>query len=257
MVSASTANVVSAEVSAPPGVLVVPEEAAVVLLEGIAKGGYPVDINAQSTVDLTSIGQTELGCENSIIQSVIEFTNGNQSDVGYDGLVVPEPSSGEHNFPPSIGEVIRPMEMAELVDILPTLSLIEEEIPSDPTTPSVMDMLETFGLGIGESSPYFDLGNSDLINGTESLSHSEIHFDDSSSTVQSGLSMGERPCENTVLLGQDTCATDPVVNITATTTLAVSWDLPSGDKVTPVPNKGSCFPVRSQVEWVSSSHKPS
>ncbi|XP_071396038.1 ankyrin repeat and fibronectin type-III domain-containing protein 1 [Centroberyx affinis] len=251
LVSVTPANVVSVEVSAPAGVLVAPEEGDIVLMEGVAKGGYPVDISAQSTVDLTTIGQSELGCECTSIQSGMEPATVGQLEVGYDGMVVQETYSEEQEFPPSISEVIRPMEMAELVDILPTLSLIEEETPSDPKTPSVMEMLESFGLGIGENSTFFDLGKSDLINGAESLPHSNSD----SSTLMPELNLGERLCENMVLLGQDTSAPVNMVSATATVMPAVHWDLPPEDAETQVPNK--CFPVRNQVEWVRPSHSSS
>ncbi|KAF3846768.1 hypothetical protein F7725_003846 [Dissostichus mawsoni] len=137
---------------------------ATLLMEGVAKGGYPVDITNKSTLDLTSIGgQSELECATALIESGLEPGAVAQLDVGYTVLETQESYSGETDFPCSITEVIRPMEMAELVDILPTLSLIkEEELPCDPATPSVMDMLESFGLGIGQSS-FFDVENSKLI----------------------------------------------------------------------------------------------
>lgn len=80
-----------------------------------------------------------------------------------------ESPRAEQNFPPSITDVIRPMEMAELVDILPSLGLSEEETPSGPSMPAVMHMLESFALGIGENSPFFDLEGSDLIVGAKCL----------------------------------------------------------------------------------------
>ncbi|XP_029913039.1 ankyrin repeat and fibronectin type-III domain-containing protein 1 [Myripristis murdjan] len=253
LVSVTPANVVSAEVSAPAGVLVVHEETAIALMEGVAKGGYPVDISAQSTVDLACIGQPELGCEGTSMQSGLEHAAVGHLEMGYDSLVMQEPYMEEPSYPPSIGEVIQPMEMAELVDILPTLSLIEEETPSDPTTPSVMDMLESFGLGIDENSAFFDLGKSDLIIGAESLSHPSVSCNDSSTMVAEN-SLGEGFCENMILQGQDMSAAVNTVDATATVMSALSWDLPPEDTDTEFPNKGNGFPLRSQVEWVRPSH---
>ncbi|KAM3864406.1 ankyrin repeat and fibronectin type-III domain-containing protein 1 [Diretmus argenteus] len=247
-VTVTPVNVVSVEVSPPADVLVGSEEAAMVLTEGIAKGGYPVDINAQSTLDLTTIGQSELGCESAVIQSGLEPATAGQLEVEYNGLVVQEPYRREQDFPASISEVIEPMEMAELGDILPTLNLIEEEtLPSHPTTPSVMDMLESFGLEFGGNRTFFDYGTSDLINGAESLSHS--------SDVMPELSLEERLCENMVLLGQDRSSPGSTMNATATVMSVVNWDSPPEDAVTQVSN--TCFPMRNQVEWVSSSHPSS
>ncbi|XP_059203996.1 ankyrin repeat and fibronectin type-III domain-containing protein 1-like [Centropristis striata] len=174
LVSVTPPNVVSTEIPAPSGIMVVPEEATL-LMEGVAKGGYPVDITAQSTLDLTSIvGQSELECATALIESGLEPGAVAQFEVGYTVLEAQESYSEEQDFPSSITEVIRPMEMAELVDILPTLSLIEEETPSGPSTPSVMDMLESFGLGIGESHSFFDLESSDLMNGAGCLSQQDM-----------------------------------------------------------------------------------
>ncbi|XP_056144267.1 ankyrin repeat and fibronectin type-III domain-containing protein 1-like [Lampris incognitus] len=245
LVSVSPATVTSTEVSAPLGVLVVPEEAAIVLMEGVTKGGYPVDINAQSNLDLTSTGQSELGCDSVFIEPGIEPDIGSQTEMGYAGLVVPEPYSGEQDFPPSISEVIEPMEMAELVDILPTLSLIEEEsLPSDQTTPTVMDMLESFGLGIGENTPFFDFES-----GAENLSCSEIHCKDSSTTAPE-CALGRRSCESTAFPGQETPAPAE-----AKETAAGSQDFFLEEAETQVP--GKCFTMKNQVEWVRSLHKPS
>lgn len=170
--------------------MVAPEDGALVLTEGIAKGGYPVDIAAQSTVDLTSIGQSELGCASTLIESGLE-----------------------------------PMEMAELVDILPTLSLIEEETPSGLPTPLVMDMLESFGLGINENNTLFHIENSNLTNGAGCLSEPDANYNSSSSRVSE-------------LQGQDTSACPATVN-------AAGGDVPDLQ----VHGKEKCFPVRNQVEW--------
>lgn len=138
--------------------MVVPEEATL-LMEGVAKGGYPLDIS-QSSVDLTSLGQSELGCASALIESGLEPGAVAQFEVGYAVLERQESYRGEEDFASSLTEVMRPMEMAELVDILPTLTLIDEETPRGPSTPSVLDMLESFGLGIGESNTFFEFEDS-------------------------------------------------------------------------------------------------
>ncbi|XP_028311583.1 ankyrin repeat and fibronectin type-III domain-containing protein 1 [Gouania willdenowi] len=167
----SQPNMVTAEVTTPAGLPVVPEE--VELVEGVAKGGYPVDITAQSTADLTSIGQSELVSASALIESGLEPAAVAQLEVGYTILEAEASQSREQEFSPSITEVIRPMEMAELVDILPTLSLIEEENPTSPTVPSVMDMLESFGLGIGENNR-FDLGNAEITGRNQCLMNGDV-----------------------------------------------------------------------------------
>lgn len=226
--SATPPNVVTAEVSTPAGMAVVPEEAALALMEGVAKGGYPVDITAQSTVDLTSIGQSELGCASALLESGLEPAAVTQLEVGYTVLDTQESYSGGQDFSSIITDVIRPMEMAELVDILPTLSLIEEETPSGPSTPSVMDMLESFGLGISENHTLFDFENSNLINGAGCLLQPDLHYNSSSS-------LRETHSENTVLQGQDMSASPAMVKAT---------DFPLEAS-----GKAACFPLRSQVEW--------
>ncbi|XP_033500136.2 ankyrin repeat and fibronectin type-III domain-containing protein 1 [Epinephelus lanceolatus] len=238
LVTANPPDVISAEITAPSGIMAVPEEATL-LLEGVAKGGYPVDITAQSTLDLTSLGQSELGCASALIEAGLEPGAVAQLEGGYTGLDTQESYSSEQDFPSSITEVIRPMEMAELVDILPTLSLIKEETPSGPSTPSVMDMLESFGLGIGESNTFFDLEHSNLINGAESLSQPNLHYSSSSSSVR------ETQCEIT-----DTSASHAALNATAGDVPVNSWDFPPEITETPqVPVKGACLPLRNQVEW--------
>lgn len=205
-------NIVPVEIAAPSGIMVVPADATL-LMEGVAKGGYPVDITNKSTLDMTSIGgQSELECATALIESGLEPGAVAQLDVGYTVLETQESYSGETDFPCSITEVIRPMEMAELVDILPTLSLIkEEELPCDPATPSVMDMLESFGLGIGQSS-FFDAENSKLISEAELQNESSSS---SSHTVETNF-------ENTEYVA--------VLE-------------------THIPSKVACFPLRNQVEW--------
>ncbi|XP_044036651.1 ankyrin repeat and fibronectin type-III domain-containing protein 1-like isoform X2 [Siniperca chuatsi] len=248
LVSVTAPNVVTAEVSAPAGVMVVPEEDELVLTEGVAKGGYPVDIAAQSTVDLTSIGPSELGCASTLIKSGLEPAAVGQLEIGYTILDAQESNSGEQDFPSSITEVIRPMEMAELVDILPTLSLTEEKTPSGLSTPSVMDMLESFGLGIGENNSFFDFENSSLINGAGCLSQANCN---SSSSVR------ETHCENTVLQGQDMSASHAMVNATGDVPV-LSWDFPpEATESQQVPSKGACFPVRNHVEWDRPSNSSS
>ncbi|XP_040047416.2 ankyrin repeat and fibronectin type-III domain-containing protein 1 [Gasterosteus aculeatus] len=158
LVDGTPFNIVSAEVAAPSGIMVVPEEATL-LMEGVAKGGYPLDIS-QSSVDLTSLGQSELGCASALIESGLEPGAVAQFEVGYAVLERQESYRGEEDFASSLTEVMRPMEMAELVDILPTLTLIDEETPRGPSTPSVLDMLESFGLGIGESNTFFEFEDS-------------------------------------------------------------------------------------------------
>ncbi|XP_041673357.1 ankyrin repeat and fibronectin type-III domain-containing protein 1-like [Cheilinus undulatus] len=241
-VSGTPPNVVTAEVSAPTGIMAAPEEA-LVLMEGVAKGGYPVDIAAQSTVDLTSIGQSELDCANALIESGLEPAAVAQLDMGFSVLDTQVSFTEEEDIPPSITEVIRPMEMAELVDILPTLSRIEEETPSGPTTPSVMDMLESFGLGIGESTTFFDLEDSNMMNGT-----------------------GGPECHNTSTRFENTATdgpnhshsinTQPLTTETHSLTIntpgpdALSSGFPAEDTQTQVAsNKAASFPVRNQVEW--------
>lgn len=237
-------NVVAAEVSTSAGILVVADEA-VLLIEGVAKGGYPVDIAAQSTLDLTSIGQSELGCANALIASGLESAAAGQLELGYTALDVQGPYVGEQAFPSSISEVIRPMEMAELVDIMPTLSLIEEETPSFPSVPSVMDMLESFGLGIGENSTFLSFENSNLTTGDRCLAEPDLSHNKSSS------SGGDTHSETTGLQGQDMSATGGDVP-------GWSWDFPSEDKETQqVPSKGLGFPARNQVEWDNPSNSSS
>ncbi|XP_029946235.1 ankyrin repeat and fibronectin type-III domain-containing protein 1 [Salarias fasciatus] len=235
-------NVVTAEVAAP-ATPDIPEEAALVLMEGVAKGGYPVDISAQSTADLTSIGQSELVCASALIESGLEPAAVAQLEASFAVLDPQESYIVEEDFPSSISEVIRPMEMAELVDILPTLSLIEEENPSGPSTPTVMDMLESFGLGIGESSKFF---SSDPAGESRRQSQSGLQYS------SSGSSLVEMHCESAAAQGQE--VENVAVNDTDGGAPAVSWDSPQEDtKAWQAPSQGGCLPVRSQVEWDRSS----
>ncbi|XP_035511693.1 ankyrin repeat and fibronectin type-III domain-containing protein 1-like [Morone saxatilis] len=249
LTSSTPPNVVTAEISAQAGLMVVPEEATLALAEGVAKGGYPVDIAAQSTVDLTSIGQSELGCASALIETGLQPASVAQLEMEYTVLDTQVSYSEEQDFPSSITDVIRPMEMAELVDILPTLSLIEEETPSGPSTPSVMDMLESFGLGINENT-FFPLENSNLTNGAGCLLQPSPHCN--SSNVR------ETHCENTVLQGQDMSASPAAVDATGGDTPVLSWDFPLEDpEAQQASSKGVCFPVRNQVEWDKSCNSSS
>lgn len=218
LVSASPPNV-----SAP-----VPEEEALVLMEGAAKGGHPVDLSSQSTADLTSICQPEVVCASALLESELEPAAIAQLEARYPVLET------QDDFLPSITEVIRPMEMAELVDILPTLSVIEEENPSAPPTPSVLDMLKSFGLGIGENSTIFDL-NSELVDGGVRLSQ------------PNSSSVSVTHCENTEIRQEDAVAAasdagggeEPVS----------SCGFPTERETRQVSSTVVCFPVRNQVEW--------
>ncbi|KAM7372350.1 hypothetical protein PAMP_009526 [Pampus punctatissimus] len=244
LVSVTPPNVVTAEVSAPAGLTVIPEENALVLMEGVAKGGYPVDIAAQSTVDLTSVGQSELGCASTLIDSGLEPAAVGQLEVSYAVLDAQESYSGEQDFPSSITNVIRPMEMAELVDILPTLSLIEEEIPSDPSTPSVMDMLESFGLGIVENNTFTDLQDSDFINGAACLLQPNLHCNNSISVREANMESH----------GETTSASHAMMNATGGDVPVMNRDDTEHQQVS---SKGMCFPVRNQVEWDRPSNSSS
>lgn len=216
---------VTAEVSPPAGgVLVIPDEPALALTEGIAKGGYPVDIAAQSTMDLTSIGQSELACTSALIDPELESAVVAQMEIAV--LDTQQSFSEEQEFPPSITEVIRPMEMAELVHILPTLSLIEEETPCDPTTPSVMEMLESFGLGIIENSTLFSLETSNF--SSEAGFLSPLDADSRSSSVRQ------------LLPSRDAT---PRADAGDTAGGRVDTEAPQA------PIRATSFPARNQVEW--------
>lgn len=229
LVSGTPPNVVTAEVSPPAGVMATPDEPALALTEGIAKGGYPVDIAAQSTVDLTTIGQSELACTSALSDPALEPAAVAQMEIAV--LDTQQSFTEEQEFPPSITEVIRPMEMAELVHILPTLSLIEEETPCDPTTPSVMEMLESFGLGIIENSTLFGLESSNL--NSEAGYLSPLDMDSRSSSVRE-------------LQSQDTSSCPDAADNTAGGSVSVSgWN----KEAVQAPIKTTAFPARNQVEW--------
>ncbi|CAK6975185.1 ankyrin repeat and fibronectin type-III domain-containing protein 1-like [Scomber scombrus] len=252
LASVTPPNVVTTEVPAPAGIVVIPEETELELMEGVAKGGYPVDISAQSTMDLTSVGQSELECASTLIESGLDPAAVGQLEleVSYTVLNAQETYSGQQDFPSSITDVIQPMEMAELVDILPTLSLIEEEIPSGPSTPSMMDMLESFGLGIGENNTFFDLQNSDLKNEAGSLSQPNLHCNNSSSVK-------ETHCEKTVSHGEAMSASHTVSDTGGDMPL-LSWDFPpEATETQQESSKGTCFPMRNQVEWDRPSNSSS
>nr|XP_020480624.1 ankyrin repeat and fibronectin type-III domain-containing protein 1-like isoform X1 [Monopterus albus]XP_020480625.1 ankyrin repeat and fibronectin type-III domain-containing protein 1-like isoform X2 [Monopterus albus] len=227
LVSGNLPHVVTAEVSDPAGIMVDPAESELVLAEGVAKGGYPVDISAQSAVDLTS--QSE-GCASALIKSGLDTV-----------LDMQESSSRKQDFASSITEVIWPMEMAELVDILPALSLTEDETPSGLSTSSALDILESFGLGIGENSSFFDLGSSDMTNGAGCLSQPDLLCNSSSSSET------ETHSEITVFQGQRMSAFHTVGDDMPVS----SWDTQK------VPSKAACLPVRSLVEWDRTSNSSS
>ncbi|KAF6723021.1 Ankyrin repeat and fibronectin type-III domain-containing protein 1 [Oryzias melastigma] len=184
-------------VASEAGIPVVPGDAALVLMEGVVKGGYPVD--------------TESGLERAAVPPL---------ETGYALL----DTQGGSYFPSSITEVLQPMEMAELVDILPALSLIEEE---DDPTPSVMDVLESFGLEIGESNAPFNFGGSDLNGLTQS-------------SLNNSSSLSETCSESAVLQEKN----------------EADVDFPPEAAETQAPSKGT-FPVRNQVEWDKPSNSSS
>lgn len=229
-------NVVTAEVPAPIEISTIPEEPPLVLMEGVAKGGYPVDITSPSTVDLTSLDQPELICASTLIEAGLEPAAAAQFEVGYPVLGVEESPSAEPEYPSSITEVIRPMEMAELVDIIPTLALIEEETPSDPSSPTMMDIVESFGLGISESDAVYDEERPDL-------------------TVVRGFE--SRSTSGTVTLEEDTVSRDTVTAVAeGDGRAAFTSDSPSPQD-TDRPQLSTGFPLRSQVEWDRSTDSSS
>ncbi|XP_061604969.1 ankyrin repeat and fibronectin type-III domain-containing protein 1-like isoform X2 [Phyllopteryx taeniolatus] len=234
LVSMIPSNVVTAEVSSTAGNMVVIEEATMVLMEGVAKGGYPVDISTQSTVDITSIGQSEFECASTLIESGLESAAVGQLEVGFAALDASESFSGSDHFPASISEVIRPMEMAELVDILPTLSLIEEETPSNPSAPSVMDMFQSFGLGIGEKGSCFESENSHLMHGVV-CGTAPILYPNKSIDVKDTNS------NHAVLFEQDLPSSHTAVCDTESS--------PEDDISLQVSGRARNFPVRNQAEW--------
>lgn len=218
--------------------MVIPEEP--VQSEGVVKGGYPVDIAAQSTVDLTSIGQSDLGCSESLIESGLEPTGVTQMEMGFTVLGSPESYGETQDIPPCITDVIQPMEMAELVDILPTLSLIEEEAASGPITPSVLDMLESFGLGMTQSNAVIQLEKTDLESEASCLSPSEDNWS-SSGTDSQGLASSAGHATVTA-----------AVNAMVNEALHSSFEGPLEDaEDQKALNIG--LPVRKKVEWDKTS----
>lgn len=229
--SVTLPNMVTAEVPAPIGMTTISEEIVcpLVLMEGVAKGGYPVDITSPSTVDLTSLDQPEFICASTLIEAGLEPAAAAQFEACYPVSNAEGPYSRETEYHSSITEVIRPMEMAELVDILPTLTLIEEETPTGPPSPTVMDMLESFGLGIGESNTVFNL-------------NSGAEFESQSNSSSVTLT------ENTELQGQHTPGDHrPIFTLGCP---------PEDTDSVQLPNKTS-FPARSQVEWERPSNSSS
>ncbi|XP_061566941.1 ankyrin repeat and fibronectin type-III domain-containing protein 1-like [Cololabis saira] len=235
--SVSVPPPVTAEVSTAEVISAVTEEAALVLMEGVVKGGYPVDMSSQSTTDLTSIGQSELECADVLIESGLEAAAIAQLETGYSVLDAEEPYNKDLDFHSCITEVIQPMEMAELVDILPTLSRIEEEEnPTGLSTPSVLQMLESFALGIGEDRSLFDFGDG-------GSSEPGPHCNNSSSVK-------ETHCEGMVLQPQEASASCPTLKAAGGDVSASSWDCPREDPETQEsPGNGTCLRMRSQVEW--------
>lgn len=197
-------------------------------MEGVVKGQYPADISAQPPADLVN-----LDCASSLLESGLEPAAVVQFEAGYLVLGTQESYSRKTSSPHSISEVIQPMEIAELVDILPTLSLIEEENATGPTTPSVMDILESFGLGIGERNASFDFRSSRLMSGDEAPPRPlQTH------------------CENTEQSEAEATSFCNFVHSVDDKTPALSWDFPQEDAKKPgAESRGTCLSGRSLVEW--------
>lgn len=222
--------------------MVIPEEPAP--LEGIVKGGYPVDIAAQSTLDLTSIGQSDLGCSEASIEPGMEPTGVTQMEMGITVLGPPESYSQKQDFGPCITEVIQPMEMAELVDILPTLSLIEEEATSSPAMPSVLDMLESFGLGMTDRNTLIQLEKPDLSSEATCSSSSEA-------------SCGSRGTNSEASASSTGHATvNSTVDATGNEVLYSSFEGPREDTEAEQASNIT-LPVRNRVQWDRPSASPS
>lgn len=218
--------------------MVIPEESAP--SEGIVKGGYPVDIAAQSTLDLTSIGQPDLGCSEALIECGMEPTGVTQMEMGFTVLGPPESYSQMQDFRPCITEVIQPMEMAELVDILPTLSLIEKEATSSPVIPSVLDMLESFGLGMTDRNALIQLEKPDLSSEATSFSPSEANCSSRGPTSQAPASSAGHAMVNATV--------NSTVNATGNEVLHSSFEGPREDTEAEQASNIR-VPVRSRVEW--------
>lgn len=234
------------EAPPPAGMMVIPDEAAP--SEGIVKGGYPIDIAAQSTVDLTSIGQSDLGCSEALIESGMEPTGVTQMEMGFTVLGQPDPYSQNQDFQPCITEVIQPMEMAELVDIIPTLSLIEEEATSSAVMPSVLDMLESFGLGMTDCNTLIQLEKAELSSEATCLSSSEANCSSRGTNSEApASSAGHAPVNATV---------NSTVNAMGNEALHSSFEGPREDTEA---EQASYIrlPVRNRVEWDGPSTSPS
>ena len=104
----------------PPALLVAPDNPASQLV-GMAKGGYPVDINAQSRLDYSTAVEPGIELADDLITSVIDVA----ATVGQseESSALPESYCGEMSCPNVF--VAEPVQV--LADIFPTLSLIEEE----------------------------------------------------------------------------------------------------------------------------------
>lgn len=211
--SVSAPSPISAEVRAPEGIPAVAQDAALVLMEGVVKGGYPVDISGQSTADQND-GYTGALMESGLSPAAVAHLEATVLDA--------------MDFTPNLTDVIRPMEIAELVDILPALSLIEEENPAAATPPSVMDMLENFGLGIGEENTHFVF--------------------DSSSFMIEGEGESEPNGESVLLNGGEVSTSCTAVNASESSTPVSRCDL-AQKETKETPNRGAVLPVRNLVEW--------
>lgn len=236
----------STEATPPAGMMVIPEEPAP--SEGIVKGGYPVDIAAQSTVDLTSIGQSNLGCSEALIESGMEPTAVTQMEMGFTVSGPPESYGQNQDLRPCITEVIQPMEMAELVDILPTLSLIEEEATSSPVIPSVLDMLESFGLGMTDSNTLIQLEKPDLSSEATCLSPSEANCSSRGTNSQAPASSAGHATVNATL--------NATLNAMGNEVLHSGFEgLRKDTEAEQASNIR--LPVRNRVEWERPSTSPS
>lgn len=232
----------STEAPPPTGMMVIPEEPAA--SEGIVKGGYPVDIAAQSTLDLTSIGQPDLGCSEALIAPGMEPTGVAQMEMGFTVLGPPESYSQKQDFGPCITEVIQPMEMAELVDILPTLSLIEEEATSSPVIPSVLDMLESAGLGMTDRNTVVQLEKPDLSSEATCLSACEASCGSRGTNSQASASSAGHATVNST------------ANAMGNEVLYSSFEGPQEDTEAEQASNLRLH-VRNRVEWDRPSASPS
>lgn len=217
--SVSVPSPITAEVCAPERIPAVPQNAALMLMEGVVKGGYPVDISCQSTADLTSIGLPNDGYTGALMESGLS-----PAAVAHLEATVLETI----DFTSSITDVLRPIEVAELVEILPALSLIEEANPTAPSTPSVMDMLENFGLGIGEENTHFVF--------------------DSSSFMIEGEEASEPNGESILLNGGEVTPSYTTVNASESSTPVSRCDL-AQEETKETSSRGAVLPVRNLVEW--------